>query len=930
VSEANDQPSDARSASDPSACQRAQRAFNGDQPFLQFKHLIWKRDAAPCRANFYKVESLMLAIRLIRSLIPPAERDEVVADLEAEYRERVGRNGGVAARRWLWLQLIRSIPALLHRTWWRGRTGFDSPVNAMNPGGPSMERWLVELRFALRRLRTRPTYTILAVLTLALGVGGMAAIAGIVRPLVVNPLPYPRDNELVSFWAHFSWEGREVAALRPVWSGFAGVAAYRPQDVTIEVDGGPTRFVPGFAATTELFDVLGVKPRLGRAFAPGEDSPGTSPVAVLSDGLWRELGADASIIGKQLRLNGAPRTIIGVMPPGFWFPDPSARVWTADYIVPTARSGVYSLVGRVAKGQDAMHMQPAIDRVTKFLGSQFTYPPEWDRTKNAVLTPLRTELVGGMKPALFATFAAMAVIMLIACANVAALMLGQVESRSAELALRSALGADRARITAQLVTESLVVGLVAGLVGTVFAIVGFNFLRGALPLGAWSASPSLDWTLFIAAMFVAVVASLLVAMLPAFSVWRSDLRTQLSGSRTGGKISRRGGLQVFMVVGEVAAAVLLACGAGLLMRSVSKLYAIDAGVDVRGVAVVNIATPNMRGGERRIGLLNIAREVSALPGVKAAAVSQKIPLTGHGNSTSLEVSGAPTGAPSSTYFRIASRDYFAAMKIPLKSGRVFDGTERTDTANTMFDIVVNESFVKAYFPNRNPVGQIIGGGFGAPERIVGVVGDVAEGNLTDAASPARYYLMEQIGYVAQSQKLVVRMTRTADAIALLPEIRRVVSKAAPTFAVEEATTMQRILDRAVGPARDVRSLLGMLTGLALLLGAIGIYGVIAQFVARRSVDWSIRVALGLSPAKVVRLVVGHGVWMVVLGIAIGVVGSIALGRFLSSLLFGVTSSDPLTIAGASAALLAIGIIAALIPAVRAGRTDPALVLRKEG
>jgi predicted permease len=873
----------------------------------------------------------MLAIRLIRAFIPPAERDEVVADLELEYHERALRGGRIAAGRWLWLQLARSVPALMNRTWWRGRTGFDSPVNAMNPGGPSMERWIVELRFALRRLRTRPTYTILAVLTLALGVGGMAAIAGIIRPLVVNPLPFPRDNELVMFWAHYSWEGREIAALRPVWSGFAGVAAYRPNDMTIEIENAPTRFVSGFAATTELFDVLGVKPRLGRGFAPGEDAPGTERVVVLSDGLWRELGADAGIVGKQVRLNGFPRRVIGVMPPGFWFPNPAVRFWISDAISPTAQSGVYSLVGRVAKGQDAAHMQPAIDRVTKFLGSQFTYPPEWDRTKNATLTPLRDALVGGMRPALFATFAAMAVIMLIACANVAALMLGQVESRSAELALRSALGADRGRITAQLVTESLVLGLVAGLVGTGFAIVGFNFLRGALPLGDWSASPSLDWTLFGAAMAVALLASFAVAMLPAYSVWRSDLRTQLSGARTGGRLNRRGGLQVIMVVGEVAAAVLLACGAGLLMRSVSKLYAINPGMDTRGVAVISIVTPSMQQPERRAALLNIVRELSALPGVKAAAVAQKIPLTGGGNSTSIGVPGAPPGAPSSTFFRVGSRDYFTALGIPLRSGRIFDGSERTDSANASLDVIVNEALARAYYPNTNPIGQIIGPqGWGVPERIIGVVGNVAEADLKDPPKPARYYLTDQLGYVPSSQTLVVKTVRPEDATSMISEFRRTIAKVAPNFAVQEATTMQRMFDRAVGPARDVRSLLAMLTGLALLLGAIGIYGVIAQFVARRSVDWSIRVALGLSPARVVRLVVGHGVWMVALGIVIGIAGSVALGRFLTSLLFGVTSADPLSIVGASVTLLAIGIIAALIPAVRAGRADPALVLRKEG
>src|SRR4029079_10794945 len=272
---------------------------------------------------------------------------------------------------------------------------------------------------------------------------------------------------------------------------------------------------------------------------------------------------------------------------------------------PTARNGIYSLVGRVAPGSDVAHMPPVIDRATKFLGSQFTYPPEWDRTKNAKLTPMRDDIMGGMRPALFATLAAMAVIMLIACANVAALMLGQVESRSAELALRSALGADRGRIVSELVMEWLVLGLVSGVVGTGFAVAVFNVLRGALPLGAWSERPSLDWTLFGAAMLVAIVASLAVALLPAHSVWRSDLRTQLSGARTGGRLQRRGGLQVFVIVGEVAAAVLLACGAGLLMRSVTNLYAIKPGIETRGIAVLDIATPaNMRRAARRELLSN--------------------------------------------------------------------------------------------------------------------------------------------------------------------------------------------------------------------------------------------------------------------------------------------------------------------------------------
>ena len=871
----------------------------------------------------------MLPLRLLERLLPPAERDELVADLEAEYRDRRRRDGRLASSRWLWSQLLGSGLALAGRTWWRGNTGFESRSNSMNPGGPLMERWIVEARFALRRLRTRPTYTALAVLTLALGVGGMAAIAGIVRPLLVNPLPYPRDNELAMFWAHYSWYGREFALLRPQWTGFSAVAAYRPEDVTVEVENAPTKFVTGIASSTELFDVLGVPPRVGRGFKPGEDAQGTERVAVLSDALWRELGADPAIIGKPLKLDGIQRTVIGIMPRGFWFPDPSVRVWVSDIINPTARSGIYSLVGRVAPGQSVSNMQPSIDRVTQFLGSQFTYAPEWDRTKNAKLTPLREDLIGGMRPALFATLAAMAVIMLIACANVAALMLGQVESRSSELALRSALGADRARIMAQLVMESLVLGLVAGFVGTGFAVGGFNILRGALPLGAWSASPSLDWTLFAAAMLVAIAASLGVALLPAYSVWRSDLREQLSGTRTGGKLQRRGGLQVFVVVGEVAAAVLLACGAGLLMRSVNNLYSIKPGVETNGVAIVDVALPaNMGGRVRRSALADIVREIATIPGVKAAAVGQKLPLRGNGNSGGIVVPSAPAGVPTTTFFRAGSRDYFKALGIPVLAGRTFDGSERTDSANTEFDIVINEALAKTYYPNVNPVGQVTGGLTGRPERIIGVVGNVAEANLTDPPAPVRYFLTDQFPWTFDNQTIVIRTTRPQDAVALIGAVRRAIAKAAPSVAIQEATTMQRVFDKAVGPARDVRTLLGMLTALALLLGAIGIYGVITQFVARRAVDWSIRVALGLAPSRVVSLVVGHGTWMIVVGIAIGIAAALGLGRFLSTLLYGVTAADPIAIVGASLALLTIGVVAALIPAIRASRADPALVLRK--
>jgi len=386
---------------------------------------------------------------------------------------------------------------------------------------------------------------------------------------------------------------------------------------------------------------------------------------------------------------------------------------------------------------------------------------------------------------------------------------------------------------------------------------------------------------------------------------------------------------VFVIVGEVAAAVLLACGAGLLMRSVTHLYAIKPGIETRGLAVLDIATPaNMRRAARRELLSNIVRELSVLPGVKAAAVAQKLPLREKGNSSAITVPGAPLGVPKTAFFRVGSPDYFKVLGIPVLSGRTFDGSERTDSANAEISVVINEALAKIYYPNINPVGQVMTGGFGMPERIVGVVGNVTEASLTDPPAPVRYYLTSQSPWIFESQSLVIRTARPEDAVAIIGAVRRRIAQVAPSVAVQQATTMQRVLDRAVGPARDVRTLLAILSALALLLGAIGIYGVVAQYVARREGDWSIRVALGLAPSRVVSLVVAHGTWMVVVGIIVGVGGSVVLGRFLSTLLYGVTAADPITIIGASLALLTIGVVAALIPAIRASRADPALVLRK--
>jgi len=875
-----------------------------------------------------------LPLSILRLTLPRAERDEIVADVSAEHDAIRVREGPAAARRWLWGQALRSLPGLVTLTWRRASTGFEPRANAFSPGGNLMQHWIADARYAARRLRTRPAYTLLAVFTLALGIGGTAAVFGIARPIILDPLPYANADEVASFWASGSWNEQEYSQLRGNFPGFQRVAMYREGDMTLRDGDAPARLIAGIQVSHELFGVLGVRPMLGRDFQQGDDVPGADPTVVLSHGLWQELGGTHDLIGKRYDLDGVSRTVIGVMPRGFWYPNPSVRLWSARPINPAGRNGSYTLVGLVAAGEDPANMTPHVQRLTKMLADRFTYSERGDKTQDAWVKPLREELLGSMKPAVLATFAAMALILLIACVNVAALMLGQVEGRASELAVRSALGATHGRITQQLVVEALLLGVVAGGVGGLLAMLGFPALAQALPIGAWREAAIFDWTLFGTALGVAVLAVLAVVLVPASSLWRGGLRGAISGARTGGIQGRGGRLERGLVVAEVALAMLVASGAALLLRSVSNLYAIDPGIETKGIAVVDIVSNRNLDGDVRIQTIDrIIGALEQLPGVQHVGAAMKIPLRGGGDSWNVYAEGT-SGAPedrSFTYFRVVSPDYFQALGIQARSGRLFDASDRAILGNDTtveMSVVVNEAFAKKLFPNQDAVGRAFSGGFALRQRIIGVVPNVAEASLTDTPAPASYYLHRQ-GWWGSAGSAVIRTTRPEDAEAVLDQARRAVQRVAPEFAVGGVTTMDRIFDTAVGPARQLMALLGLLAGLALLLGAIGIYGVIAHFAARRQRDWAIRVALGLPGSRVITHIVRHGLMLAGAGVVLGAVGAALLTRLLSSFLYGVSSVDPVAFAGATAALLLIGAAAAFLPAWRAGTVDPAIVLREQ-
>jgi predicted permease len=622
------------------------------------------------------------------------------------------------------------------------------------------------------------------------------------------------------------------------------------------------------------------------------------------------------------------------MPRGFWFPSPEPRVWVPMTLVPERQNGSYTLVGLAAPGRDVRHMEPQVARLMQMLGERFQYPEEWDKSKGGSVTPIRDELLGPMRPGLYATLAAMGLILLIGCANVAALMLGQVEGRTTELAVRSALGANRRRLTQQLLVEALIVGVLAALLGAGLAAFGFRMLAAALPLGAWAESAVFDWRMFAVALGVALTAALLVALVPVAALWRGDLRGPLSGTRTGGIQGRGGRLERALVVTQVALAMLIASGAALLVRSVANLYDIDPGLETAGVAVIDVVPSGDLTSAQRMQAMDALREaLRNLPGVRSASAAMKIPLRGNGNNTGFSIPGRPELQGASTFFRPVALDYFETMGIRLEQGRVFAATDlltEADSNPTEIPVIINEDLARRYFPGESPIGRIVRGGYGQiDQRIIGIVANAAEGALTDTVKPARYFLAGAVAWWPSPVTLVVKTERASDAPALLDVARATVHRIAPSYAVVQTTTMERVLDVAVGPARQVMMLLTLLSGLALVLGAIGIYGVIAHFAARRKRDWAIRMALGLPGGRVVRHIVGQGTALVAAGVVIGALGTLALARLLASFLFGVSSVDPLAFAAAGAVLLAIGMAAAFVPARRAATVDPAIALREQ-
>ncbi len=848
--------------------------------------------------------------------------DEEVAfhlDMEARKLEAAGHSPGEARR------LARVRFGGVDR--FRERTRESWGVTALHDLG-------ADVRFAWRQLRKHPGFSLLAALTLALGIGGTVAIFSVVDGLLLRPLPVRDEAGLDVFWMAYDWRGVEYDYVKDRTRAFESLAAYSNDAVTLRTEAGSSLLM-STVASANVFDVLGAKPLLGRTFRPGEDRPGAEPVIVLSYGTWQtEFGGDRDVVGRRIDVNGTPTTVVGVMPRGFYFPTPDMQVWTPLDLDPADATyqgnGWLVLVGRRAPGVSDAQVDGDLDRIATALGERFDYPDAWDKTKTPHVTPLRDYLLGDVRPPLLLLLGAVGLVLLMACANVAALILTRTADRQGEMSVRAAIGAGRARLARQVLTESVLLGLLAGAAGTGLAVALFDVLVASLPLGSGLAGTlALDWRALVSALVLSVATGALISLAPMRNLLAGDLSGSALGARSqGGGTGRSGRMQNALVVAEVLLAMVLVTGAGLLVRSVDHLRAIDPGLDARGVLAVDLLIGDQAAdaARRRQFLDAMVERARALPGVTHAGLINRVPIRDGGYQGPVSIPDRPDLAAArrpNAYYRSVTPETFDALGAHVVRGRRILPTDDADAPPVA---VVNETFARRMWGDADPIGRAIGSE-GTDIRVVGVVRDIAVEDLVGAVPMAAYYPWAQTQQSTNNGVLLLRTT--GDAAALAPAVRALVAEIEPAAAVGRVETMSSVVDGAMSQTLRLRFFLGLFSALGLLMGTVGIYGVVSYAVQRRSAEFGIRMALGARPGLLLREVVRHGMVPVGLGVVGGAAVSLLASGLVSGFLYEVAPTDPVALVAAAAVLGAVGVLAALVPAWRASLTDPATALRAE-
>jgi putative ABC transport system permease protein len=817
-----------------------------------------------------------------------------------------------------------------------------------------VETIVQDAHYALRMLRNNPGFTGVAILTLALGIGANTAIFSVIDSVLLRPLSYSDPAGLVMIWENSSQHPNPHNVVSPPdfldWQTrntvFAEMAALFDQRVNLTGNGAPQEVVVQ-DVSANFFSVLGVNPILGPGFTADNGKQGHDDVVVLSYGFWKErFAGDPEIIGKPVVLNGHPQTIVGVVPQNFtWFIKDGSftgakpQMW-APFILPASfsdRKGVgrfLTVVARLRPRTTVPQAQSQMNTIAADIAAEY---PDFNAYWGANVVSVRDQISGDLRPALLILFGAVAFVLLIACSNVSSLLLARAAAREREIAVRTAMGASPWRVARQLLTESVLLALIGGTIGVALAAWGTNLLLAASPKNLLGLnSIPVDWRVLAFAAGVTLLAGLLFGFLPSYISSHSGISETLKeGGRGLSAGKQRSFARGAFVVAQMCLALVLLAGSGLLIRSFIRLVGVDPGFDASHLLTFKVSLPSSKYGSdpaRLAFFRQLLTRVSHLPGVRSASMCSFPPFSGLGSATGVHVLSQPERSlmdlPVATV-RVVGPDYFSAMQIPLRSGRTFSNQELTEERHV---VIINQAFADQYLKGVNPLGQkaviymkSLEESKNPPSEIIGVAGDVHQMGLDTPAEPTVYWPHPEL--VLSELTILVRTTN--DPLSLLSAARNELQQLDPEQPMAGVATMDELLSGSLSRSRFTMLVLAVFAALALILASVGIYGVIAYSVTQRTQEFGIRMALGANRRDVLRLVLGQGTRLTLLGIGLGVVAALIVTRLMATLLYGISASDPLTFTAVALLLAAIALAACYIPARRATRVDPIVALRYE-
>ncbi|HEV8204358.1 MAG TPA: ABC transporter permease [Pyrinomonadaceae bacterium] len=803
------------------------------------------------------------------------------------------------------------------------------------------------ISYSARMLLKKPSVTIVAIIAIGLGIGANTAIFSVVNTVLLRPLPYPQPEQLVmlaSEQRNQALDGRGTFSVPDFFdvqksSTTLQYVATAQRSGTIVTQGGDPERIIGVAVNADYFSVLGVKPELGRVFTRDEDKPGASPVILLSHGLWqRRFGGNPSIIGREIDLGGKS-TVIGIMPPGFEYPisDDNQDYWepifAAAFMTKDIReersNRMLDVIARLKPGVTLAQAKADLDLLSRQIEQQSPVS-NTNVIFNAV--SLHENVTRDYRTALLVLLGAVGLVLLIACANVANLLLARAVARQKEVAIRMALGASRRRIAWQLLTESVLLALAGGVVGLLLAGWGTKLLVAYGPVDVPRLRDvGIDGYVLAFTFGMATLTGILFGLVPALQASRPDPGNMLKESGRGLSHGARNRMRSALIVSEVALSLMLLAGAGLLINSFWRLLHTDAGFDAKSVLTLDIPLSRAtytKPEQRSAAFQQLIQRMKNLPGVRDASVVSNVPLTDFDVEVSFNIEGRPPNKPgeeAAADYTVASADYYRTMNIPLLRGRVFTDA---DTSTSPQVTVVSNAFAKHYFPNDDAIGKrlILDGDDKTPREIIGVVGDVRRKGLDVDVQPEMYFSYLQ---KPERRMSVVLRTEAPDASQLTQAARAEVKAFDPAQIIWRVQTLEQLLGTSVAPRKFNMLLLGIFASVALVLAAIGLYGVMSYSVSWQTHEIGIRMALGANRSDVLRLVVRQGMKMAFVGLVLGLIGAFFVSRVLIGMLYGVSPTDPLTFTGVSIVLLVVALLACLIPARRATRVDPIVALRAE-